>query len=1251
MADQALPDWFTPVSPAPEQVAPKQEKLPNWFTPASPAMSAAEPVQQKTESLPDWFTPAEPAPQSVDEMQKEFLRDHPDQANLIQAPVHVFTPEENAAMLKKQQDFDNLLMEMPKAMGKTVEGLISPAQLPLAAVASAAARTNEVLGEITKPGPTTFNDVAEAFLNPQMMKDFRKAGGAPERIQDILSNDMKDGSVVDLISDITKEITPLGKYPSDVLSDDDRVLIGSLAPEGYENAAKAIVDLGINVAFDPLMYTSIASKVAPAARGAAKGLEEALDVESMVKNYNVAKNARAAEGLGAEAEAGKRALFQFKLPGANVPIFSIEGKQIMQGLDEMGAVLESKVPVRPLMQRSGMSGFDAAVPLFELDGALAQRKLDEAQSLIMASAPQDEKLIRYAANVAEHGVEAGNALSVAQGIKLTTDERIAANQLQRSWAAVNELGNKAIVDAGGRDLSAIVNKIPTADEQKKILQSMSKTYGDIPAVIVQDGDKMFDVTFSGGSFSYDFGRALKEEARNAKKLQDSVDGLNRATTGGGFSVTPDAAKARSELSTVVMNSLLEKQYGIKEAFNPNKTEVVLNSLQNKLEVARKLKLLNFTKENYGLAIGEVGDYIKGAQMRVANANANGVAASIEDLRIAKMTPDDFRPISSKVFNQIRPFQLGDETVLLKEQELQYPKAIADRIESRFFAPSKNEFAQGMNWYMKQKSMNMLTSPFRLGKQSVDNFFKLKSLDVPWSDVIDELAISAGGKKDAISNLADKIPTVSETVFSLKDFQDKVKVSAKMLVDPEVNASVNSFYGTLYQASQQGKLDKVLYSNIANKVLSSPKAVVEMMNNNPISKSLRHIGNYSDTLTKRAYFRSLIKNGYSAEEATKMVGDHLMDFSSQTNMVKDLRYALPFASFQLKNLETLVPLLAMKPGVSNIMNPYNGSLKKAIEDYSGWSPQDYQFLQTAVPYYRNPILGPILRGQKTLLENKDKALDMLNQYVAWGLEGDAKKKLNSGLQLSLQLPTNLQAAIDLTDISKADQTFSSPIIVAAGLGLLGYDMYKGESLPSKGTPLEARDRLIETMKTLNPVDFPKVYNKIVMPVIEKAMPDFKARMKQGPISESLAKILKLELGGGALSGTKISDDALKTLTNMKLFGMGNLDKADFTYFMHQMQLMRSTLPQVQRLLKRAALKEGRNGTLRALGGIQTIIKEINQNAKIYQDYKDRVSHLGGYMDEESSQMMGIEMEPDMGAEPNVSAQPTDSAGSQTPTTGE
>lgn len=1080
----------------------------------------------------------------------------------------------------------------------------------------------------------------DGLLNPEILKAARNKMGAPEKFQDLMKMAAESG-LGDSVRAVAQELFP-SVYPAELIKeqtwDKTAAVFGDLLPKDKEgnswnNFIKQFMKLGVNIGVDPALFLSVGSKVAPIYRegGAiAKTAEEALDAETIIKNAQERMDLSA--GMGPETARGERALFQFKVPGMSKPIV-VPGQKVMNRLDEIGASLDSQILTRPFMQRSGFPDWDAQKALTEVEGALHPQMVDDAIQRIAFEGEPSEKVVRYMKNVAEHGPEKGALLSREQGLKLTSEEIQQASGIDSAITDLDRRGNQYYAQATGTDISKIQRMAPTEEQKAQAIKEATKMYGEVPRLIVRDGDLSHDLTFSESG--YDHGRRLTAEAAEAKRVQDSAENFKRVTNGNSLKTSVDAFRERELFSTQVMNMMVGKQLGIAEPFEANAIKIAVENFQAKLDAGRKGRLINFTKENYGIPEEEIGNFIADADKRVRASVKFGAPPNKKDLIISQMKDTDFRPINQRVFKSVR-YLGGDEGMkVLGERELYYPKSIADRLEASFFAPSQNWVGASASYYQKQWAYNRLTSVMRPGKQFIRNVIKLGTLGVSPADIMKEMSFAVGGTKDAIAKLADEIPSVSHTVFDLQDFKQDIGVNTQMLHDPEVNTAVNAWYGATHDAAKEGKIMDFLMPESLKKgvawLTGGSWNPVEIANQNVMSRFVRHVGNYWDGLAKRSYFRKLIGDGYDAGEAAQMVGDHLMDFGSTTNMVKGLKWVSPYASHQFKNLETLPLMMAMRPGVTNIINPYDGSMKRAIEDWTGWNPEDAKAYSRAIPYYRHPIMAMITRGQNTAVEHKDIALKALSDFAGWGLGPDAAKRMDGGLQLSLQLPSHLESGLETTDVKNLDETFSSPAAALLSIWQYSTNPFTGQPLENArftddrgNNPLLTRDKIRETLKTLNPIDYPKFYNTAIMPMIEKLKPGFRQALQDGPIGPDLQKILGLYgVPATDLAKLKTSKQEIDLMTSVKFSGMGQLTALDTSAMIHDGIMKRIHGEMVTKLNKIMAEQAVPGKPIppeaaRVYNAIKHTRKDIQENSKAYGDAAIRLQAAKGKIVQEPTE---------------------------------
>lgn len=1171
------------------------------------------------------------------------------------------TSEEIKKLTEQQGAIDKTLNELgniPMSIGGAVGGTLL---LPAHFLSGQIERTGEAISNYKRTG--TIKDALEGYASPGLLKKLRQT---PLSDVDGFDEESTFGKILqakrEIFPDIAISESLQSQIPQAITAPAIALEVLTGNPEtaallrGEKEPSKwaiAATKLGYDIGLDPTIYSKFFAAIPQELMSSAKASEAlaAKPLSTLVKEAEQ-RAMSSVEGLGPDIAAGKKAAFQFKLPFMKPWI--VKGQSIGEMLDKVGSTLERMTNVRPLMQRSGLTRFDNMMAVDNLKQAEQIDALQKVHGEALSANAQSEKVTRIAKNIAEHGQIPGLALSKQQGLSHSPEEVEQALSLLRVWDDATKAGNDALYESSRRvfgekavNLSAIEHTTRSKAEAEKVINELTKNMGEIPRIVVSDdAGNLIDLTLSGSSGRYDTGRALKEEAHKAIQLQDTVNEWSQKTRSSGFAAKTSAEKERVPLSTAAYNAYLKNKYGINEAFNPDATHVVLDKFTEKMTRARQLDMLAFTKANYGIThaemkaweAGEVPRVILDARTRIESARIAAIPPSIEDLRMASMTPNDFRQMGDRVWNKVSPF-VKDDTVFLREQGTYYPRQVADRVEAYFGRPDPVKVGAVMNFINSQWAKSTLTSPFRLGPQVVDNMTRLMALGVSPEDIMKETMYSIYGGGDEINKLARNLPAVSETVFDLTDYAKDIKVSAKMITDPEVNAAVDHFYesiaGTL--AGSGSKLERAMKRNgvdILSKAAQSPADLIRLVNENPFSEAMRSFANSADLISKRAYFRNLIRQGVPVEEAVKRVGDHLMDFGSTTDLVAKGRYFLPFASFQAKNIETMFPLLAMRPGVYNIVNPYEGHLKRSLEEMTGNDVRVSAELRKKMPIYRNEILLYTLKGADKLTaeEAQDPIRKMLEQYVSWGLGPSQKDVLAQGLQLSLRLPTQFEAAGSLFD-SKTPMTrrFGSPLMAAIAIGQFGVDPFSGNPIDTvEGSQIEWTDKLSTMLRTVNPVSYPKVMQLAQTYVLDPLLPQLRKRMEEGPFSREVAKIIKLQTNIDTQNEKlKLDKSTINTLTSMKFMGLGALDSADTTYYFQQKSLMR-VLGELANKLKRTARDKGMPEALRIKAAMEAIVRDIKRNTKIYSDYKTKAGTLNLFMKSPEAQDYKEEMKKVLGS---------------------
>ena len=926
------------------------------------------------------------------------------------------------------------------------------------------------------------------------------------------------------------------------------------------------------------------------------------------------------EGLAADVAAGRKSLVSMKVPFAEKPFFEYNNVRAAAALDQLGADLQAnlgiKLNARNLSMTTGMPAADEAVLSKNLAAAQDTYKAKMYQEQLKMMGGYDEKVSTLSNLMAEHGDEYGQLLADKMGIKYTPEDAVKAQQLNHRLAHITNEWTTTLAEAGGNDLRNANFEKPSLQDQKELEKFLKEQRGlDVPRVTVTDKNgKTIDLTYSS---QYDFGRALNDEAKEARRIDDGVRSFDRVTQKSGLKDV-SASKPRNRLSTQAMESLYA-QRGIKNAYRNDKVNLVMDRYLEGMEAARDLKFTNEMSAKYGVMPGQEADGILAAQRRVDVARGFGQLPDYEDMVVANLRPQDFVRTNSKAFDKFKYLAKSNDTTLLKMESQVFPKPIALKID-QVLTPShmnQGKIAASVEWFQRQWAKNILTSGFRIGKQAVDNISRLtaikalpeamielsKTMQRGASKMLEGLPHTGGEiglKPDWIDEIAHKLPSISsESIWSLKDFKGPLKVNGKMLSDPETNAAYNMFLKSLHEGAKESPKKFFSIQGIWDKTKKGIKKVLEFPNDNIVANTVRDFGNSADVLTRKAAFRKFMSQGYSVKDSVRMVNEHLMDFENTTQFTKGLRYYSPFASFNLKNLETLPKLFMAQPVLLKTLKPDDGYLAKAWNDSHGWKPEDYQLLNKVLPHFRSQFIGPVLRGQKDLIGNSKYVAPKLQEYLQAGLTDEQKNKMSS-MVVSFDVPNFVTAATDFGDLSSAlTSPLNQSLMYAAGI-----NPFTGERHTE-----DPRENIRNILKSTNIYSFPKIYNKVILPLYDKMAPKQAEALRQGPLSADMEKVFSLEFGKSALSRVKLDESTIRELTSMKFMGLARADVHDMNYFYHQMGLL-MTFDKLfadnggPGSLMEKATKGDREDVLRVIAKITNVADDIKFNTKVYNDFKRR-----------------------------------------------
>lgn len=1075
------------------------------------------------------------------------------------------------------------------------------------ATAGLAARLNEVQ---ENPGDN-FNKSLDRFLNPEILKEKR------QEYSEYLNSDTP---LLGSLQKLRFELAPPIEF-NDILSESDKMdrdtVLAGLEPLVGKSGTRFIGDVATMLATDPAMYMSFGAR-------APKG--KALKVG----------------GLSEEIAAKERAVLTGKIPGQQ-PFAVYEGAKEAQVYDEVKSALQAKLGVkmglRNLSQKLGFPMADDTIVASNISKAENTREAKGFMEWNKALGGNDPKVARVAQLIREHGREEGQLLAVKMGIGPTEEQLSKADTLNQFYGEINAKGNQILKDAGISDLSKASFGPPSEDYKQAYEEYLKATKGiDVPRILVQDEAGLtHDLTYSK---QYDYGRALKEEIVDARKIDDQLRINQDVAKNLGVQANISSAKPRSRLSTVAMESIMAQKGVGGGAFNPNYGDVIVSKYLEKADAARATKFVESMADNYGVMPGRELEAIQAAGRRVDMKRLAGLEPSMDDLIVSKLDPSDFVAPQSKSFEKLRYFNKAPDAVMLKGEKLVFPKNIALKLDQMLLGPqvSRNKLLQTAAWWQRQWAGNVLTNGLRLGKQVTDNLGRIAAIEATPQAL---MQLNPLRKADYIDEIMETLPSISsESAWSLKDFDGPIKVSTKMLNDPDTNNIYYAYINSLKENALKGEKQFLDIQGIGPAAGRAAKGAAEFANENKISRTLREVGNSADIVTRKAAFRKYINDGYSVKDAVKMVNEHLMDFENSTDFTRALRYVSPFASFNLKNIESLPKLLALNPALLKTFNPDNGYLTKAWMDASGWNVDDYKLANKMLPFYRSQYIGPVLHGSKELIENAPYIQKKFEDYFYAGMS-DKQKEKAKGMLVSFDVPNFVQAGIDFADpTSVLSSPLAQSLLYAAGI-----NPFTGERHTE-----DPRENIRQAFASVNPYQYPKVYNKLVLPLIDAIRPKMAESLRQGPFSADIESIFKLNFGKDALKRAKLDENTIRELTNEKFMGLARADAHDMNYYYQQIGLINSLDKLVSDnggmgSLVQKAIKGDREDVKRALARIYNIADDLKFNTKVYKDFRKRFDEVRTQMSPDELEALDKMISSDDAAQEQVPVEASPNEGSE------
>jgi hypothetical protein len=1025
------------------------------------------------------------------------------------------------------------------------------------------------------------------LLNPSYIQEMRIRNGLPADFSAAYDRAKDSGQ---LTSFLLQEVFPLKAEPADMGYAKKKIeeTVAAVDDPDLKNIVRATARFAWNVGGSPSAYVTMGSL--PILKGAKSAASNAANVEkSMDLAIDAVKSSiRFGQPKTMEQLAKERGLLRVKLPFIKKEYPVWDGEEVARVMDEVSSIVEASTPIRKFSQRTGLETADSLDNLREILIGSASTRLNAVQEFFKNTPfTKDHDVMQYASDIAEHGDKWG-----AKVFAKRTGKQLSEEQMNQAKQFV-PIARKMYDDAIGFWEKTTNRKFPRFDETKGLHR-----LDDGTEYVIRDGDEIYNFKYAS---KYGLGRKLLDEVAEMKK--GSKD-FQAATDSFGLKTSLGSLKKRSEFSNAAMEDAMRGKFGVEYAFSKNIPQVMFDRISDIYHHAIDTGYVKSVKDAFGVRKDQILETINAAKERVARSRISGLSPKREDLIMSKMKPSDFKVVSDSAFDGMAYVAGGDDLGMLFPRDLYYPKQVADRIDAMFSAPSNHAAAKLVSWYGNIKAKNLLTSPFRLGRQAVDNISRASMAGMPMGSIPREIGISMKnaklGKLDPISEEMRSIPSLSETLVDLGDFKGPLRVNKTILKNEEIANLPQGYVEAIHNLAKKGK-------PMLSQWLQNAKKGVEYTVDNPVSKFFRTMGNSADVMTKRAYYRNLRERGYDINEAMEATNSVFMDFTRTSGLLKSARIINPFIGFQFKNLESLMTLAFNSPIAVNVLNPYRGHLRGAIEDAGGWDPITARKLQDEVPALRDGALSFILRGSKDLAEDVSEYRKFANQFYLAGLSQEEQDDfLDKGGVLNARWYDPLQGAADFLDVKRFNENMFSPFTSAGIMAITGYDTFRQKYIEAVGTGYEGREQIIEALKKLNPADYQSAY--AVMGATMRTTGKFINELFSNPLDEESRRMLEIKDDEKYAGLLKHNKKLGSFMSQAKFLGLGKMNIMEDTFFFHEMALM-NQVKKNEMEAKRLMKNEDYKGADIYWKKVEALYRKIEQNSLIFDDAYNLMDKAG------------------------------------------
>ncbi len=1181
-------------------------EITDWQDVEEPVRSlASEPIVAKApqaeitdwEDIKDWEDVPAPAPQAaaaaVPEQPGLLTRAATAINNFIGSPSQINDWEDQKANSTETAIQDSFKAEN-NSLAAFRKSYIDPAVKVVTDTASLGLRALDFgMTPFQLPQRATVGNIIR-YLNPEMMNRMRK-----EQAENPWKTEV--GKVID-------EVAPPLYLGTDILLPKINKYFKDLDPregDALEYAGNALgfgAAIAADVFTDPLFYTVLLapSKLAAAAEraGATSKLVDGVKVVEMASPNGrpvwitgkgtvdfidpaLSKSAKAIEGA-----AGKD-LLQVKLPFIDTPVLSVKGESLQKWAQAKQASFENSVVGRGLRSIN----VDTLDPVFNdarhinaYESSMPQlfvKDIEKDANFITAGKKVPEKVGEYAYMVSQVGAEGAEKVARFKGLKLSQEEIQMATDLGGSMEKWRAFGSDLHFQLSG---NVIPPKAALTEAEKVSWLAQNHEMADILAKLPEE---VRPFMFSENANL----RRMRDPQwiANAEKLgvqlKDAERVVDRALTTRGLKETADAARERIPLSSWAYNYIQEKKTGVKGFFDPDVVKATQADFTDLVRSASDQKFANYVRD-LGLTKEQWADKISNAK--------KAVAAGIDDpaiVKIAAMDPTkDVKAISIEAFkeyNFVGQTKAGDS--LVSKTPLYYERSVADSINAKYAPLKPGMIGSFFGWMNQQVAKSYLTSLGRSIPQLYEATGASLMAGLTNPRHVAE-AIAAKFKPDLASEIFHA-SGIGENLSHSYDVTSKIILKPKMYAEPgafnaqtNINQMISNQTGTVIKEMEESVKKASLLGKAPEAVLGGMKKVVELANDNPLSRMTRDIVNGFENLPKEALFRQKLAEGYTSEQAIRYAGKTMLDFRIQSPT--SLGSYVLFGGFHAQNLKRIPFMLAKNPWVANLTDQDRGTIRRAIQATYDWSPGQSEGLQRQNgPFPQEPVFGGFLPGADAVMKYPEHAQTGLNQLITSllgkmpesSMLGQSLNKTPEGFQVLHYLPTTLGGArmflgdfasigANLTSnmmgygptdpggqgsIENQELSIMPPAVRAAMIQLAGYDLVTGQKLSNVD---EKNEALLRTLNPLRSPNFWNVFNGVMDSVTSAHMKSLNGFFND-PTYRAAMRIVGGKIDERSYDKAIPSQAILKSVVSNMSLGLFRLTQPDIQYRMHVMSMLK------------------------------------------------------------------------------------------------